>query len=163
MNENKNIPLATEIIRTLKKIIFALIILEFLTIAGFMWYLSLPADDTITTQTIEDITDGDIHQVGGDFNGESNTDDTESQESSKSKTEQYKEKKNKEVMKIPNFTKPELEYIIDQANFTDREKELLWLRNNEHSLEECAEIMDYSIATIKRLNKNIKSKILRVL
>lgn len=87
MNENKNIPLATEIIRTLKKIIFALIILEFLTIAGFMWYLSLPADDTITTQTIEDITDGDIHQVGGDFNGESNTDDTESQESNKSKTE----------------------------------------------------------------------------
>ena len=66
-------------------------------------------------------------------------------------------------MKIPNFTKHELEYNIDHANFTEREEELLWLRNNEHSLEECAEIMDYSIATIKRLNKNIKNKILRVL
>ena len=86
MNENKNIPLATEIIRTLKKIIFALIILEFLTIAGFMWYMSLPIDDATTTQTIEDITDGDIHQIGGDYNGESNADNTESQESSKSKT-----------------------------------------------------------------------------
>lgn len=66
-------------------------------------------------------------------------------------------------MKIPNFTKPELEYIVNQANFTKREEELLWLRNNEHSLEECAEIMDYSIATIKRINNDVKRKILKLL
>lgn len=66
-------------------------------------------------------------------------------------------------MKIPNFTKPELEYIVEQANLTEREETLLWLRNNEHSLEECAEIMDYSLSTIKRINKTLKSKIIRIL
>jgi DNA-binding CsgD family transcriptional regulator len=66
-------------------------------------------------------------------------------------------------MKIPDFTKPELDYIIKMANLTKREEELLWLRNNEHSLEECAEIMDYSISTIKRLNIRLKNKILKIL
>lgn len=66
-------------------------------------------------------------------------------------------------MKIPDFTKTELDYIIKMANLTKREEELLWLRNNEHSLEECAEIMDYSISTIKRLNIRLKNKILKIL
>lgn len=66
-------------------------------------------------------------------------------------------------MKIPNFTKPELEYIIDKANLTKREESLLWLRNEERSLEECAEIMDYSIATVKRINKSLKDKIVKIL
>lgn len=66
-------------------------------------------------------------------------------------------------MKIPDFTKPELDYIIEMANLTKREEELLWLRNNEHSLEECAELMDYSISTIKRLNKRLKDKIIKIL
>lgn len=66
-------------------------------------------------------------------------------------------------MKIPNFTKPELNYIIEQANLTEREETLLWLRNNEHSLEECAEIMGYSITTVKRINKGLKAKIIRIL
>lgn len=66
-------------------------------------------------------------------------------------------------MKIPDFTKPELDYIIKMANLTKREEELLWLRNNEHSLEECAEIMDYSMSTISRLNKRLKNKIIKIL
>lgn len=66
-------------------------------------------------------------------------------------------------MKIPDFTKPELDYIIEMANLTKREEELLWLRNNEHSLEECAEIMDYSMSTISRLNKRLKNKIIKIL
>lgn len=66
-------------------------------------------------------------------------------------------------MKIPNFTKPELEYIVEQANLTEREETLLWLRNNEHSLEECAEMMDFSLSTINRISKSMKAKIIRIL
>lgn len=66
-------------------------------------------------------------------------------------------------MKIPDFTKPELDYIIANANLTKDEENLMWLRNNEHSLEECAEIMDYSLSTIKRINKRLKNKIIKIL
>lgn len=66
-------------------------------------------------------------------------------------------------MKIPDFTKPELDYIIANANLTKDEESLMWLRNNEHSLEECAEMMDYSLSTIKRINKRLKDKIIKIL
>lgn len=66
-------------------------------------------------------------------------------------------------MKIPNFTKPELMYIIENANLTEDEETLMWLRNNEHSLEECAEIMEYSVSTISRINKRLKDKIIKIL
>lgn len=66
--DNNNTPLATEVIRTLKKIIYFLIALELLTIAGFMWYISLPAETT----SIEQESDNDSYNqvVGGDYNGE---------------------------------------------------------------------------------------------
>lgn len=66
-------------------------------------------------------------------------------------------------MKIPDFTKPELNYILANANLTKDEESLMWLRNNEHSLEECAEIMDYSLSTVKRINKRLKEKIIKIL
>ena len=66
-------------------------------------------------------------------------------------------------MKIPDFTKPELDYILANANLTKDEENLMWLRNNEHSLEECAEIMDYSLSTVKRINKRLKDKIIKIL
>lgn len=80
MNENKNIPLATEIIRILKKIIFALIILEFLTIAGFMWYISLPAEQL----QIEN-EEGNANYVGNDLNGVINNGENSSEETSSEK------------------------------------------------------------------------------
>lgn len=66
-------------------------------------------------------------------------------------------------MKIPDFTKPELDYILANANLTKDEENLMWLRNNEHSLEECAELMDYSLSTVKRINKRLKEKIIKIL
>ena len=50
--------------------------LEIATIAGFMWYISLPVDEVTTTtdQTIEDVDSGNITQIGGDSIGESETD-----------------------------------------------------------------------------------------
>lgn len=67
------------------------------------------------------------------------------------------------MLKIPDFTKPEIEYIKEQANFTTQEAELFLLRNGEHSLEECAEIMNVSVSTIKRINKKMKAKIIRII
>lgn len=77
MDKHNTKTLATEIIRTLKKIIFALIITNILTIGAFIWFISLPADEsteTTTNQTVEDIADSNINQVmEGDINGESGT------------------------------------------------------------------------------------------
>lgn len=67
------------------------------------------------------------------------------------------------MLKIPDFTKPEIEYIKEQANFTTQEAELFLLRNNEHSLEECAELMTVSVSTIYRISKKMKKKIIKVI
>lgn len=48
---------------------------------------------------------------------------------------------------IPDFTKPELDYIIKNANFTVQEKMLFTMRNNEHSMEECAELLNVGDST----------------
>ena len=67
------------------------------------------------------------------------------------------------MLKIPDFTKPEIDFIKENANFTAQEAMLFDLRNGEHSLEECAELMNISVSTVKRINKKIKSKIIRIL
>lgn len=64
---------------------------------------------------------------------------------------------------IPDFTQREIDYLLEKCNFTKDEKMLFVLRNNEHSLEECAEMMDYSVSTINRINKRIKRKIIKVI
>ena len=53
----KDVPLATEIIKTLKKIIFALIITNVLTLGGFLWYISLPVDVKTEEKTITQNSD----------------------------------------------------------------------------------------------------------
>ena len=53
----KDVPLATEIIKTLKKIIFALIITNVLTVGGFLWYISLPVDVKTEEKTITQNSD----------------------------------------------------------------------------------------------------------
>ncbi len=45
------------------------LVLWFCTIAGFIWYITLPVEENIETQTIDDIQHpGDIHQIMGDNN-----------------------------------------------------------------------------------------------
>ena len=68
MNNQEN-TLATEIIKTLKKIIFALIITNILTIGAFMWYISLPAEESTSTITQEADNDSENNFVGGDYIG----------------------------------------------------------------------------------------------
>lgn len=67
------------------------------------------------------------------------------------------------MLKIPDFTRKEIDYIIEAANFTKQEKELFILRNDEYSLECCAELMNVSVSTVKRINKRMKNKIIRIL
>lgn len=66
-------------------------------------------------------------------------------------------------MRIPDFVKSEIDYIKDNANMTEREEMLFFLRNKEIPLEECAERMNCSVSTVYRINKSMKKKIMRVI
>lgn len=74
--------LASEILAELKAsakrwfIAFLVMVgIELATIAGFLWYISLPVEESINTQTIEDIDgNGDFLQRIGDDYGESDSD-----------------------------------------------------------------------------------------
>lgn len=80
-----NETLATEMLReikaTSKRWFIAFIVtlcLWFATIIGFMWYITLPVEDVTYTQTVDDIDESEITQnIGGDLDGESNTDSKE--------------------------------------------------------------------------------------
>ena len=83
MNEKKDVPyivfessLAREERHSNRLIILIIILMcgWMTTIGLFMWYISLPVDETVTTQTVDDIDGSTINQVGGDNYGESDTD-----------------------------------------------------------------------------------------
>lgn len=73
---------ATELLKELKAsskrwfIAFCImVVLELLTIGGFFWYISLPVDESsYVDQTVDDIEDSEITQVGGEYNGNSTAD-----------------------------------------------------------------------------------------
>lgn len=67
------------------------------------------------------------------------------------------------MLKIPDFTKTEIDYIKANANFTRQEEQLFNLRNDENCLEYCAEIMNISVSTVKRINKKMKAKIIKII
>lgn len=69
---------ATELLREIKAsakrwfIAFCIMVgLEIVTIAGFMWYITLPVDETVIEQGVEDIDNSNINQNVGDYNGKS--------------------------------------------------------------------------------------------
>lgn len=62
---------------------------------------------------------------------------------------------------IPEFTKEEIDAIHQKCNLTPREKKLMELRNEEITLEQCAELMNCSDSTIKRINKKLMGKIMK--
>ena len=65
-------------------------------------------------------------------------------------------------MKIYDFTAPELNYFRDYCNFTDDERVLFEYRAKNIPLETCAEIMNVSISTAKRISKRVNNKIIKV-
>lgn len=65
-------------------------------------------------------------------------------------------------MKIYDFTVPELNYFRANCNFTEDERILFDYRSKNIPLETCAEIMNVSISTAKRISKRVNNKIIRV-
>ena len=66
-------------------------------------------------------------------------------------------------MKIREFTKPEIRYLLAECNFTSDERTLFDMRCADVPLEECAEEMNVSVSTVYRINKAVKIKIEKVL
>lgn len=69
----------------------------------------------------------------------------------------------KEELKKLDLNKAEYEYIIDNCNFTDRQKEILDLRRSGKSLIEITFITNLSERTINREIRSIKFKIFKVI
>ena len=65
-------------------------------------------------------------------------------------------------MKIYDFTVPELNYFREYCNFTEDERVLFEYRAKNISLETCAEIMNVSLSTAKRISKRVNNKIIKV-
>lgn len=65
-------------------------------------------------------------------------------------------------MNINSFTVPELNYFREYCNFTRDERMLFEYRVQEYSLEMCAELMNVSVSTVKRISRRVNSKIIKV-
>lgn len=66
-------------------------------------------------------------------------------------------------MKICDFTKHELDMLIEQCNFTSQELEYFNLKSKDISNVEIAVKMSVSESTVSKLARKVKSKIFRVI
>lgn len=72
---SESVSFATELLREVKSsarrwfvAFMIMVILEIATICGFLWYISLPVEET-TTDITQDADDGSSNQIiGGDYN-----------------------------------------------------------------------------------------------
>ena len=62
-------------------------------------------------------------------------------------------------LKICDFTQTELDYLQVVCNFTKDENTLFELRAKGKSLEDCAEIMNVSVPTVKRISQRVNKKV----
>lgn len=67
------------------------------------------------------------------------------------------------MLKIPDFTQPEVNHIREMANFTETQAKLFELRLKEVTHERCAEILNMSVSNEKRINKKMIAKILKII
>nr|DAY15485.1 MAG TPA: ECF sigma factor [Caudoviricetes sp.] len=61
-----------------------------------------------------------------------------------------------------DFTVPELNHFRQLANFTPEERALFEYRAAGVPMEICAENMNVSLATAKRISRRVNSKIIRI-
>lgn len=66
-------------------------------------------------------------------------------------------------MRVYDFTVPELNYFRTYCNFTNEERQLFELRAQNICLELCAEQMNVSVSTVKRISRKVNNKIIRVI
>ena len=62
-------------------------------------------------------------------------------------------------MQIRDFTQSEADYLQTVCNFTKDENTLFELRLQDVPLEECAERMNISVPTVKRISQRVNKKI----
>lgn len=75
-------------------------------------------------------------------------------------------KPERENAKNLDFTKPELDYILHNANFTEEQERIFKMltgRYGRQSIVSIAYKMNMSESTVKRRIKQIKSKIIRII
>lgn len=65
-------------------------------------------------------------------------------------------------MKVCRFTRREIDFFLQECNFTPDEEILFRMRCKDYSLEFCAEKMNISLPTAKRLSRRVNNKIIRV-
>jgi ATP/maltotriose-dependent transcriptional regulator MalT len=66
-------------------------------------------------------------------------------------------------MRLYDFTHPELEIFRSECNFTTDERQIFEHRASGVSLEQCAELMNVSISTAKRISRRVNAKIIKVI
>lgn len=64
-------------------------------------------------------------------------------------------------MQIRDLTMSEADYLQAVCNFTNDENTLFELRLQDVPLEECAERMNISVPTVKRISQRVNAKIRR--
>lgn len=64
-------------------------------------------------------------------------------------------------MQIKDFTTSEADYLQMFCNFTPEESQLFELRLSGASLDECAEVLNRSLDSVKQLSRKINAKIER--
>jgi DNA-directed RNA polymerase specialized sigma24 family protein len=62
-------------------------------------------------------------------------------------------------LQIRELTLSEADYLQAVCNFTKEENALFELRLHDKSLEECAEIMNRSLDSVKQLSRKVNRKI----
>lgn len=66
-------------------------------------------------------------------------------------------------MIISNFTKPEIDYLLKNCNFTKQEESLFKLRASGISLDLIADDMNISRDWVGKLSQKVNRKILKVI
>lgn len=66
-------------------------------------------------------------------------------------------------MLLRDFTKPEIEYLLDRCNFTEDEERYFLLRTRDKSNVQISLEMNISETQVSRLAKRVKNKIKRIL
>ena len=64
-------------------------------------------------------------------------------------------------MQIRDLTRSEADYLQIVCNFTNDENTLFEMRLKDISLEDCAEQMNISVPTVKRISQRVNKKIKR--
>ena len=62
-------------------------------------------------------------------------------------------------MQICKLTQSKLDYLEIMCNFTEDELKLFQLRAKGKSLEDCAEMLNVSVSTVKRISQSVNEKV----